>query len=265
MKREWTRLGIVGLLLAACLQLGVAQEAATKPAASKAAIPVAPNPFLQKNVWFGFHSACCRRAAKGDVDLVFLGDSIAFGWTRAGGAVWKKYYANRKAANLGLPGDRTENVLWRVDHGNFKGISPKLVVVLIGTNNLYGGPKLWCTGQEIADGVTAIVQRLRAVVPGSKILLMGVFPRAAGRALPEDFARRIDAANELMAKLADQKTVFYRDISAKLVDKDGKVDRAMLGDGLHLSAAGYEVWAQAIEADVAGALGDKGVADKPSE
>ncbi len=121
--------------------------------------------------WQKLHESFLDRAKQGDVDLLFMGDSITQGW--ANNDVWKRYYGARKPANFGIGGDRTQHVLWRLDHGEMEGISPKVIVLMIGTNNIGNN-----TPEEIAEGVRAIVDRMRSAAPEAKILLLGVFPRA---------------------------------------------------------------------------------------
>ena len=122
-------------------------------------------------------AAINERAQKGDVDLLFLGDSITQNWGSNGKEVWQKYYGNRKAMNAGVSGDRTEHVLWRMDHGNIDGIHPKLTVIMIGTNNVGSSTSKGNTAEEIAAGVKAIVGEVREKLPETKILLLAVFPR----------------------------------------------------------------------------------------
>jgi beta-glucosidase len=104
-----------------------------------------------------------------------IGDSITQGWADEGGRIWDAYYGRRRAVNLGFNGDRTEHVLWRLDHGEVEGIAPKLAVVMIGTNNTgvrHDPP------EETAAGIQAILAILRTRLPGTKILLLDVFPRS---------------------------------------------------------------------------------------
>ena len=133
-----------------------------------------------------------------------------------GKEVWKKYYEKRNAVNLGIGGDQTQHVLWRLENGNIDGIQPKLAVLMIGTNNagLRQAP-------EIAAGVKAIVEKLRAKLPQMKVLVLAIFPRGADS---KDGLRQVNAkANEIIAKLADDKNVFFLDIGPKFLDKDGKL------------------------------------------
>src|SRR4029077_13842354 len=108
---------------------------------------------------------------------LFIGDSITDAWQnggeRGGKEVWKKYYANRKAMNAGIGGDRTQHVIWRLNNGNIDGIHPKLTVLMIGTNNTPGNDN---TAEEIAEGIKTIVSKVREKIPETKILILGIFP-----------------------------------------------------------------------------------------
>src|SRR3990172_4534699 len=122
--------------------------------------------------WMKRHDAMNARVKEGNVDLVFIGDSITQGWEGRGKEVWQKFYGERNAVNLGIGGDRTQHVIWRLDNGNLEGISPKLAVIMIGTNN--SGTN---TPEQIAAGTTAIVKQLRTKTPQTKILVLAIFPR----------------------------------------------------------------------------------------
>ncbi len=229
------------------------------------------------------HERINERAKQGDVDLLFIGDSITDNWAGPGKQVWEKYYGNRKAMNAGIGGDRTQHVLWRLDHGNVDGISPKLAIIMIGTNNSNGNDN---TAEEIADGIKAIVKELRDKLPETKILLLSIFPRGAtsdeqlekvvtqnGKKKVEagDLPTRIAAAREntmkqrkknadasqMASKLADNKTIFYLDIGDKFLQADGTLPDDIMPDHLHPNAKGYEIWASAIEPKVSELLGEK--------
>jgi lysophospholipase L1-like esterase len=190
-------------------------------------------------------------AKKGNVDLIFIGDSITQGWEGRGKEVWKKYYEKRNAANLGISGDQTQHVLWRLDNGNVEGISPKLAVIMIGTNNSNGRQK----PEDIAAGVKMIVEKLRDKLPQTKILLLGIFPRGAD---DQDPRRQINMkVNEIISKLADSNMIFYLDIGDKFLDSDHKLSKDIMPDLLHPDAKGYEIWAEAIEPEVAKLMGEK--------
>ncbi len=202
----------------------------------------APEP--RPGLWEKAHAGFVERARQGDVDLVFLGDSITAGWAGAG-PIWSRYYAPRKAVNFGIGGDRTQHVLWRVDHGELDGVRPRAVVLLVGTNNLANN-----TEDQVVDGVAAVVDRVRARLPGSKILLLGIFPRAPGLDRDEASAEpepRVARVNTRIAGLADGRAVRYLDIGARFLDEDGRIPRGIMPDLLHLSRKGYQIWADAIE------------------
>src|SRR6185295_13587443 len=151
-------------------------------------------PWMSVARWTQMHESFLKRAKEGKIDLLFLGDSITEGW--GNNAVWQKNYAPLNAANFGIGGDMTQNVLWRIQNGEIEGISPKLVVLMIGTNNfgLEGHPP-----DAVAKGVSTIVQTLRKKLPSSKILLLGIFPRDEK---PETDARKkIRKVNETIAGL----------------------------------------------------------------
>src|SRR2546428_11301842 len=124
--------------------------------------------------WMKRHESFNERVKKGNVDLLLIGDSITQGWEGSGKNVWAKFYSPRNAVNLGIGGDRTQHVLWRLDHGNVDGISPKAAVLMIGTNNSNGKDN---TAEQIADGIKAIVAMLREKTPKTKVLILAIFPR----------------------------------------------------------------------------------------
>jgi lysophospholipase L1-like esterase len=187
---------------------------------------------------------------QGDVDLIFVGDSITQGWEGKGKDVWKHYYGHRKAVNLGIGGDRTQHVLWRLDHGNVDGIDPKAAVVMIGTNNSADDRN---SATEIVDGVTAVVEKLRTTLPKTKILLLGIFPRG------KDFnAQRgkILQVNQAIRKLHDGKNVHSLSIGHHFLSESGELPESIMPDYLHLSPEGYQIWAEKIERRLAKLLGD---------
>ena len=199
--------------------------------------------------WMKRHDSMNERVKQGNVDLLFIGDSITQGWEGAGKAVWSEKYGKRNAVNLGIGGDRTQHVLWRLDNGNIEGIKPKLAVIMIGTNNSGSN-----TSEQIADGITAIVKKLRDKLPETKILLLGIFPRGAD---DENKNRQVNMkANEIAAKLADDKMVEYLDISSKFLDDKRVLSKEVMPDLLHLTPAAYQTWADSIEAHVARMMGE---------
>lgn len=201
--------------------------------------------------WWGpRHEAVCQRLAEGDVDLLFIGDSITHGWENTGEEVWDQYYAARHAVNMGFGGDRTQHVLWRLDHSPLAAISPKLAIIMIGTNNSNGQDN---TAEEIADGIIAICQRLRDRLPQTKILLLAIFPRNAE---PGAQREKNAEASRLASQIADGKTIHYLDINEEFLTPDGELTKEIMPDYLHPNAAGYRIWAQAIESQVADLMGE---------
>jgi beta-glucosidase len=189
-----------------------------------------------------------------DAQLLFIGDSITQGWEAQGARdVWQKYYGNRKAVNIGIGGDRTQHVLYRLQNGNLEGVKPKAAVVMIGTNNSNGEDN---TVTQIADGVKAIVKELRTRDPQIKILLLGIFPRGEN---PNPQRGKNAQVNEIIQKLDDGKNVFYLDIGHRFLEEDGTLSATIMPDYLHLTPKGYEIWAEAIEPKLAEILGDQPV------
>ena len=213
--------------------------------------------------WLKRHESFNAISKKGEAQLVFLGDSITQGWEGKGKAVWDKMYGTRKAANFGISADRTEHVLWRLDHGNFDGLKPKLVVIMIGTNNTghQGRPFpeinnaiYTSTAQQTADGVELIVRKLRQKMPETKILLLSIFPR--GEKPTDKLRLQNDETNALVSKLADGKTIQYLDVGPTFLQPDGTLTREIMPDLLHPGEAGYQKWADAIEPKIKEMLGE---------
>lgn len=197
--------------------------------------------------WNEMHAGFLKRAKEGPIDVLFLGDSITQGWNDAGKASWEKSFAPLKAANFGIGGDMTQQVLWRITEGKeLEGVQPKAVVLMIGTNNFGLGNH---SPAEVTKGVTAIVETLKTKLPTAKILLLAIFPRDAKPGTP--FRQKITAVNEQLIKLADGKTVRYLDLGPKFLAADGGLPKEIMPDYLHLSPRGYEIWAEAIEAPLA--------------
>jgi beta-glucosidase len=228
---------------------GVAQETAVQ---IKALTPEVQTAEWAVQWWMPRHEEKLRTLGETKkVDLLMIGDSITHGWEGSGKAVWDKYYAKRNAFNIGFSGDRTEQVLWRFDHGELGGISPKAAVVMIGTNNT-GHRK--DDPDETAAGIKAILDRLGEKLPGTKVLLLAIFPRGASA---NDELRQInDAINHRISKFADNKRVFYLDISDKFLDEDGTLPRSIMPDLLHPNAKGCQIWAEAMEPALARVMGE---------
>ena len=195
----------------------------------------------QRNDFLRQHAAFCAMAQAGGIDVIFLGDSIVQGWAGDSKAIWEQRYQPLHAANFGYSGDQTQNLLWRLQNGELQGISPKVVVVLIGTNNFLTA----MTDQGVAAGVAAIVKTLRQKLPQSKILLLGIFPRDEKPGATRDHIQRINA---ITARLEDGKFVRYMDIGEKFLQPDQTIFKEVMPDFLHLTTKGYEIWAAAMQA-----------------
>ena len=215
-----------------------------------AILPITQNRDWRNYDWPSRHTRVCALVRERKPDLIFIGDSIThfFGGEpvaqrRAGADVWQKFYAPRNSVNLGFGWDRTENVLWRLEHGELDGASPKVVVVLIGTNNLdVNSP------DEIADGIRAICRELHTRLPQTKILLLAILPRSAK---PDDRRAKLAQVNRRIAALDGHDNITFLDIGAKFVNPDGSISRDIMGDYLHPTAKGYEIFAEAIEPTLA--------------
>src|SRR2546430_14665455 len=192
-----------------------------------------------------------RAAEAGDkAQIIFIGDSITQGWEGEGKEVWANFYAPRNAVNLGIGGDRTQHVLWRLDNGNLDGLKPRAAVVMIGTNNSNGEDN---TVDQIADGVTAIVKKLREKLPQTKLLLLPIFPRSEN---PSPQRGKVLQVNQILQRFVDDRTVIWVDFGYKFLNNDGTIPHDLMPDYLHLSPKGYEIWAESMEDKLAAILGD---------
>jgi beta-glucosidase len=176
--------------------------------------------------------------------VLFLGDSITEGWMRGGADVWRERYWKYQPADFGIGGDRTEHVLWRIANGELDGINPKVVVLMIGTNNSKSN-----TAEEITAADKRIVEEIHNKLPETRLLLLAIFPRGED---PKDPAiaplrEKIKQVNAELAKLDDGNKTRYLDIGDKFLDADGKIPKDIMRDFLHPTAKGYEIWADAMQ------------------
>jgi beta-glucosidase len=205
--------------------------------------------------WKQRHEELLQRSQAGPVDLLFLGDSIMQGWNcrfkltqpagphdGAGRAIWDELYAPKNAANLSIGGDGIQNLLWRITTGGeIDGLHPKVIVLMIGTNNL--GPK--SSDDQIAAGIGQVIHVLRNRMATSKILLLGILPRDAKPDSP--IRERINRLNGLLAKLDDGKTVRFLDIGPLFLSPDGSISSGVMADYLHPTLKGYEIWSKSMQ------------------
>ncbi|MFT7644161.1 MAG: lysophospholipase L1-like esterase, partial [Pirellulaceae bacterium] len=219
---------------------------------------IIPTPKLEQDFynWHQRHAAAVRIKDEVNPDVVLIGDSITHMWAgrpesgRGKGAEsWQKQFGDR-ALNLGFGWDRTQNVIWRIDHGELDGLTPKNVVVHIGTNNLAGTKNhVAGTPKQIAEGIKVVCERVQMKLPKAKILLMAVFPRGENPAHP--MRSKIAEINEQLPAIAKELDVQLIDISSKLLNADGTMSREIAGDFLHPSAIGYQIWADALRPHLA--------------
>jgi beta-glucosidase len=204
--------------------------------------------------WRVRHDLLNKRAVEGgkNAQVIFIGDSITQGWEGAGKEVWEQTYTKYNAINLGIGGDRTQHVLWRLDNGNINGLSPKAAVLMIGTNNSNGEDN---SAEQIAEGIRAIVEKLRAKLPDTKILLCAIFPRGEN---VNNQRGKILQVNQIIRKLADNQNVIWVDFGHKFIDENGRIPRNLMPDYLHLTPEAYQIWADSIRNPLRRALGETG-------
>ena len=243
------------LLLAAGWAVSVARaddkKADAEQAASAAgAKPATCVPKPRDANWVKRHESFIRdkdaALAKGPVRLVFVGDSITDAW-RGGeqNQVYKERWGRYNPVNLGISGDKTQEVLWRLENGELDGLadSAKLVVMMIGTNNL--GHRPAATPEDTAKGIECLVDKVRQKLPQSKLLLLAVFPR--GMSPTDPYREQIKTVNDTISKLGDGRNVRYLDIGEKFLAEDGTLTKEVMPDALHPSPKGYQIWADAID------------------
>ena len=186
---------------------------------------------------------------KPGIQLVFLGDSITDAFPGRGKAVWAEHYAPLNAVSFGVSGERTDDTLGHIAGGVLDGLSPKAVVIMIGTNNI--GHFQEEKPEWVAAGVKKIIAEVRTKLPSSKVLLLGVFPRdKKGSRL----RLAVEGINVIISKYDDGKTVRYLDISAKFLDEAGEIPKDIMPDGLHPNEGGYKIWAEAMKPTLDGLM-----------
>ncbi len=224
---------------------------------SQTAAPVAPKPAVQKPAP-GPRTAetaltpavanpkrlasFLERAKEKSIQLVFLGDSITDGWQGGGKAIWTQYYSKYNPADFGVSGERTEHCLGHIAGGILEGLHPKVVVIMIGTNNIGQ-----CNDEKpewTAAGIKKIVGTVYEKLPDSKVLLLGVFPRATK---DSPLRQAVTDINAIICKYDDGGKTRYLDLTSRFLDADGEIPKDIMPDGLHPNAAGYEIWAKSMQ------------------
>ncbi len=196
--------------------------------------------------WYALHRSYVARARAGNVPLLFLGDSLMYGWLVDGIASWKAAFVPLGAEDFGIGGDRTSDIVWRIRHGELDGISPRLAVLSIGTNDLGQGRGVDAT----VAGVAACLRAIHLKLPETRVVLIGILPRGGGPSEP--IRRAVAAANARLARLADGKRVLYYDSGATFIAPGGTLRPELYHrDRLHLSGGGYRAWAGVLRPKVA--------------
>ncbi len=209
------------------------------------------------------HQQLIEKTKRGKIDVYFVGDSI----TRRWGATdypdflvhWKSSFHGWNAANFGWGGDTTHNILWRMQNGEFEGVSPKVIVLQAGTNNLPGsGPADAAKIEEVVGSLRAIIEVFQKKAPEATVILTGVFPRSQNMELKP----AIVEINRQLATIADGKKLRFLNIHDSLADQEGKLLEGISKDGLHLEVKGYEVWATALKPLLTEILGTPAAEDQ---
>jgi lysophospholipase L1-like esterase len=179
------------------------------------------------------------------IQLVFLGDSITDWWLRDDGQhgkeVWDQHYAKWNAVNFGISGERTEHTLGHIAKGILDNLHPKVVVIMIGTNNI--GQKRPDKPEWAAAGVKKVVESVQEKLPNSKILLLGVFPRSKK---DSPLRNAVNEINAIICKLDNGNSIRYLDIGPKFIDAEGNIPKDVIPDALHPSTKGYQIWAESM-------------------
>jgi len=194
--------------------------------------------------WVNRQAVNVEQMSLGGIDLLLIGDSITHGWDNHG-ELYEKYFGKYKPINLGFSGDQTAHVLWRLDHLPLDRITPKVAMIMIGTNNI--GHREGTTPLEAAEGIAAIVQKLQKQYPRLQIIVLCVFPRDEK---PDgEYRKRVNEINAALPGLlrrGNQGFVFLADINAVFLDRDGTLPKEIMGDFLHPGKEGYELWGDAV-------------------
>jgi len=205
-------------------------------------------PWMSVEDWCRRVSSNLNDPSREGARLVFMGDSITEGWRHAAKDVWDQYFSDYQALSLGVSGDQTQHLLWRLANGEVDQLRPELLVLLIGVNNVgYGG---WSEA-DTAAGVKAVLSDLRRRLPETKIIHLAIFP--AGASKDDEFRKKIQRTNELLQDIQIPEVIF-RDIGSAFMDADGGISSHVMYDYLHPTSEGYRRWAAALEPELTGLL-----------
>jgi lysophospholipase L1-like esterase len=196
-------------------------------------------PWMSMQRWRDLHAGDMAVAQDGEVDVLFVGDSITEGWPRS---LWEKHYAPLGAANFGIGGDMTDNLLWRLHNGATGNLAPQAVVLMIGTNNLgirQDSP------EQVAAGIEAVVSELLGSFDEAEIILLGLLPR--NESADSEMRVSIVEVNRLISELGSRERVSFHDIGAAFLQADGSISTAIMADFLHPTEKGYAVFAEQLD------------------
>ena len=210
---------------------------------SKPWIPEVQNKvWLSREDWLQRHQQMLERARGArQAGVVFLGDSITEGWMGPGLASWEEHMIPRNSLNLGIGGDETQHVLWRIMHGELEHLAPETLVLLIGTNNIGNAGH---SGKDTARGIRRLVEEITDRLDDTHVIVHAILPRDQN---PDTQMRReVAAANADAARVAEHPRVQWLDLSDRFLQPEGTIARAIMPDFLHLSSQGYRIWADAL-------------------
>jgi lysophospholipase L1-like esterase len=226
----------------------------TRARESTANTAVIPVPKLEDDSydWYGRHAVVLKVKGQIDPEIVMIGDSITHFWAgppqaniQNGPRAWQELFGPRRVLNLGFGWDRTQNVLWRLDHGEFDDLHPRLVVINIGTNNFSTTTHTKANAPaEVAEGIRTICLRIRSKSPDAKIAVMGVFPR--GAKADDPFRAEIAELNRLLPEVCKALGITFLDIGKRFLQPNGDLPRELFGDFCHPTEKGYAIWAAAL-------------------
>lgn len=246
------------LALVAALVLPCGGFAADIKSQNTALVPV---PKLENDNydWYARHERILKEAKAMNPEVILIGDSITHHWaglSSIGGEDatphFKEAFRGKRVLDLGFGWDRIQNMLWRVENGEINGLKPKTIVVLAGTNNMTGTKNARANNaEEIAEGVLNLVKNVKKKYPKAKIVVMGILPRAGKN---DPMRATAKAANKILderiSKLGKKQSIRFLDISDKFVDDTGERIKALYRDSVHLTPAGYAIWADALKANL---------------
>lgn len=266
MKSKFSVISVRSLLFIAMLSMATVQYLAAAdvpPTTAQTSLQTNTNTALVPVTWLERdsynwnerHAQVLAEQKSIDPQIVMIGDSITHFWggppisrQQNGPKAWAATFGDHRVMNIGFGWDRTQNVLWRLDHGEMDGTHPKVVVINIGSNNLTGTRNARAnTPAEIAEAIMTICDRVHKKSPESRIIVMGVLPRGFK---PDDYYRtNITALNKLLAaQLTSKPLISFLDISEQIVARDAEMSRDLMPDGVHPSETGYAIWGKALVA-----------------